>query len=457
MLSLAANAQMPRLTISANGRYLAVRDEYFPWIGDTGWAVLERLSREEIDEYLQTRKSQGFTVIQITLLSVNPGSMAPNAYGDTACIGNSITKPKVTVGNDPSDTLAYDFWDHADYFLAKASSKGLYVAVALMWGKDLPSDQEADAVRTFGEWVGNRYRNQNNIVWLTLGEGFPADDKNPAYEFAMAAIEGIRKGDTGNKLLTLHPHPKTGTSLAFHNLVDFNSWQSGQGFDPVLVNGMPIWEALMEDWNRKPIKPVADIEATYEGLPPYWEPDKPHRTAWHIRVRTYLSIFSGGFGHTYGANGVWDFQLHYPQLKWREQLQLEGAHDMKHLKNLLQHSNALLLSPDTTMVIAGQSAEYSKRVQASVAEDGRCALVYIADGHPVTLSLHVLRCQKVSAYWYNPRNGSYQSIGKIKTAIPQQFVPPGAEGPDNDWVLVVRANRFRVNKVHHSQGGLASE
>jgi hypothetical protein len=429
---------LPKLQISENKHYLAdEKGNFFPWIGDTGWGAVERLTREEMEEYLEVRKSQGFTVIHITLLSVTPGSMAPNVYGDSACAGGDISLPKVTPGNDPADTAAYDFWDHADYFFTKAAEKGLYVATCLMWGKDLKKLPPAEHFRQFGEWVGNRYKDQSNIIWLTLGEGFHLENTNPPHSHALAAIEGIRKGDTGHKLLTLHPHPRTGTSLALHHAVDFHSWQSGQGFDPLLVNGKKVWEALTEDWHRKPAKPVADMEATYEGLPPFWEPDKPRRNAWHIRVRSYLSVFAGGFGHSYGANGVWDFQLYYPQLTWQQALQLEGAYDMQHLKDLLVRHDPLQRIPDTSLIVSGQSPDYSARVQACRAADGSYVLIYIADGHAITVDMQALKGRKITARWFSPRDGSYHPIGRFKKMNTQQFTPPGTAGPDNDWVLVL--------------------
>jgi len=53
------------LKISENGHYLANQDgSPFYWIGDTGWAMFQQLTREEIDQYLDNRKEKGFTLIQ---------------------------------------------------------------------------------------------------------------------------------------------------------------------------------------------------------------------------------------------------------------------------------------------------------------------------------------------------------------------------------------------------------
>ncbi|MCL2059988.1 MAG: DUF4038 domain-containing protein [Oscillospiraceae bacterium] len=52
-------------------------------LADTAWELFHRLNREEAVEYLATRASQRFTVIQAVALSEFDGLSAPNAYGRT--------------------------------------------------------------------------------------------------------------------------------------------------------------------------------------------------------------------------------------------------------------------------------------------------------------------------------------------------------------------------------------
>ncbi len=53
----------PKLIISENKRFLATKsgDPFF-WLGDTGWMLFTRLSREEADSYFRDRKEKGFNV-----------------------------------------------------------------------------------------------------------------------------------------------------------------------------------------------------------------------------------------------------------------------------------------------------------------------------------------------------------------------------------------------------------
>lgn len=50
------------LKVSENKRYLVKQDgEPFFYLGDTAWALLQRLTREETDRYMEDRASKGFT------------------------------------------------------------------------------------------------------------------------------------------------------------------------------------------------------------------------------------------------------------------------------------------------------------------------------------------------------------------------------------------------------------
>ena len=71
------------LRVSDNRRFL-VRDDGAPffYLGDTAWALFQRLDLAEAARYLEDRAAKGFTVIQAVALSEFDGLRAPNRYGD---------------------------------------------------------------------------------------------------------------------------------------------------------------------------------------------------------------------------------------------------------------------------------------------------------------------------------------------------------------------------------------
>ena len=58
------------LRVAGNQRYLEFDDGTpFFYLGDTAWALFNRLNREEAHYYLRNRADKGFTVIQAVALS----------------------------------------------------------------------------------------------------------------------------------------------------------------------------------------------------------------------------------------------------------------------------------------------------------------------------------------------------------------------------------------------------
>src|SRR3954468_3300306 len=52
-----------RLKPTADGHYLQFEDGLpFFWLGDTGWELFHRLTKEEINIYLENRRAKGFNV-----------------------------------------------------------------------------------------------------------------------------------------------------------------------------------------------------------------------------------------------------------------------------------------------------------------------------------------------------------------------------------------------------------
>src|SRR4051812_34173951 len=89
-------AQMSLLKISSNKRFFQTADgKPFFWLGDTGWLLFVKCNREDAIKYLDTRKQQGFNVIQVMVLhDVNN----KNAYGDHALKNADVSTPDVTPG-----------------------------------------------------------------------------------------------------------------------------------------------------------------------------------------------------------------------------------------------------------------------------------------------------------------------------------------------------------------------
>jgi hypothetical protein len=133
-------APLPHIRVAANHRTLETADgpigasKPFFWLGDTAWELFHRLNREEAIEYLDTRKAQGFNVIQAVALAEFDGLRTPNAYGDLPLVELDPTRLDITPGNNPKDGAEYDYWDHVDFVIKAAADRGLYIGMLPTWG-----------------------------------------------------------------------------------------------------------------------------------------------------------------------------------------------------------------------------------------------------------------------------------------------------------------------------------
>jgi hypothetical protein len=119
------------LKVSENRRFLVNKDDGSPffWLGDTAWELFHRSTRVEAERYLDNRARLGFTVVQAVAIGELDGHSVPNAYGHLPLVDLDPTRPAVKDGPDN------DYWDHVDYVVDLANTKGLVVGLLPTWGR----------------------------------------------------------------------------------------------------------------------------------------------------------------------------------------------------------------------------------------------------------------------------------------------------------------------------------
>ena len=195
-----AGKSTPWLRISQNSRYLTTENgDPFFWLGDTGWLLFQKLSREEADRYFDNRKQKGFNVIQVVVIhNLNRDA---NFYGDSAFTDHRIDQPLVTPGSSPDDPGQYDYWDHVDYLVKLAGEKGLYLAMVPVWGSNVRSGHVTMAqAKKYAGWLASRYRNEPNIIWVNGGDVKGSDSTS-----IWNAIGDTIRSICPRHLITYHP------------------------------------------------------------------------------------------------------------------------------------------------------------------------------------------------------------------------------------------------------------
>jgi hypothetical protein len=63
--------------------------------------------------------------------------------------------------------------------------------------------------------------------------------------------------------------------------------------------------------------------------------------------------------------------------------------------------------------------------------------VYSAQGRPFTANLGKISGERVTAWWFNPRNGAAEKIGTFENRASREFTPHVHGGFGTDMVLVL--------------------
>lgn len=421
-----------RPRVSENRRFLMTEDgKPFFWQGDTAWELFHRLSLEEAEVYLEKRRQQGFNVIQAVALAEIDGLHTPNANGDIPLFDDDPTRPNEA------------YFRHVDAIVRLAHRKGIYIGLLPTWGdkvrpawaKNSNNIFNLENARVYGRFLGERYRDDSNIIWILGGDR----DAEGLQELWGNMAAGIVEGQGQHTLTTFHPIGGHTSSKWFPDTdwLDHHMIQSGHHkYD------IPNWEMIEHDYALTPTKPVLDGEPNYEDHPINWNAENGYFTDYDVRKQLYRSLFAGSFGHTYGHQSVWQMYdegrepVAFPLFPWRVAIDRPGAWQVRHAKNLLLALPFFTRIPDQSLLVSANE-DGAKHVQATRDSEGRYALVYIPmASQEVAIDLSKLASPTLKLAWFDPRTAALAPIGERSNSCIETVTTP-VEGPD--WVLVIRS------------------
>ena len=404
------------------------------------------------DRYLEDRSSKGFTVIQCHLLPW--GVDLTNAYGEKAFNDGDVGSPNES------------YWEHVDYILEKGAGLGLYMAVLPAWARTYTETRlgspenkilsdDPRAAYGYGYFLGSRYREMDHLVWILGGDSWGTRDS--IYDnLARGITDAYAGGDPAGVLMSYHPKggtyrpPATSTGEFYHNKewLDFNMIQSGHRI------GNRNFERIREDYHRMPIKPTLESEPCYEHHPVMHDFANGEFNAWHLRRRAYWSILAGGFGFTYGGNGIWQMatpdepgkETHF-NYYWYDALDFEGGKQMVYVRSLFESRPFTdpARVPDQG-ILADTTGGVDGHIQCARAADRSYWIIYVTNGREFRLDPATLEDRDYRAWWYDPRTGQCVDRDSLERKMPFRlnegesagsFDPPGVQGEGNDWILVL--------------------
>ncbi len=431
--------QHGRLRVSPDKYHLQYEDGTpFFWLGDTGWELFNRLQLDEIKAYLDNRKAKGFNVIQVTVLSTSDIKQ-PNRYGETVFHGLDPLKPNEK------------YYSLIDTVLALALERQLFLGLVATWGDKVvhspgsgggPVLFNTENARLYGKWIGNRYKNFPNIIWIMGGDVQGIKDTADYRPVWNAMANGILEATNHKCLITYHPSGWRSSSQWFHSepWLDFNMIQSSHG-----RRDAPNWELIRKDRDLKPSKPVLDSEPNYEDHPvnpwPTWKSDSGYFRDYDVRKQMYRSVFAGGFGVTYGHHALWQFLserdevINYADRGWRNAMDRPGAYQAGFLRKLIESRPVQGCIPDLSLIVGGQGSG-KEHAEAFRGADNDFAMIYLPVGKEITINTSFMRCKRVNVSWFNPKNAEVVKEDQQIRKDLMKFDAP-EKGFTNDWVLII--------------------
>ena len=302
------------------------------------------------------------------------------------------------------------------------------------WGCDdgncVPAPTTA-AMTTYMTWIGNRYKNQPNIVWAMGGD----DETFRNTNVKLAGARALDAADS-NHLITYHPRWDE-YGFANESWYDFYSFQKNDITAP--YNYVQTRTAM----GLNPVKPVLDAEPPYEpataiqGDGATADPVLNRRFGWWAAT-------SGALGVTYGGPiGSWAIGKNSAP-NWAADIQRPQAGQTGNIQKIMSTLPWQKLTPDwnSATVTAGRGTyggtDYATAGRAS---DGSLIVAFAPSARTFTVNMAQLSGSG-TAQWYDPVSGL--AVGTPQTVAnsgAKTFSTPGINaGNATDWVLVIRTN-----------------
>jgi hypothetical protein len=407
------------IKLSTGARYTADQNNTpFFWSGDAPWSLIAQVSKADADLYLENRRQKGFSILMVNLIEHKFSSNPPrNFYGDAPFAGTAFSTPNEA------------YFAHADYVINSAAQKGIAVVLDPLylgngcgdegWCAEVKAASMAN-LRSWGQYVGNRYKNYDNIVWLIGADADPV--VQGVKDRVQEVVDGILDKDTRH-IMTAHcwygfsATPWAGASwMVLNNLYSYSD---------------NLYTECKTAWDRSPIMPYFMIESKYEN--------EQGVTQQQLRANSYWPVLCGGFGYIFGNCPIWHLgaTASYCGLTdWKTQLNNQGSVSMDYVQRLFISRAWYLLAPDFnhTVMTAGYGTwggtDYATTARCS---DGSSIIAYIPTSRQVTVDMTKVGGTQAKCWWYKPSNGATTLIGTYAAAGTHAFTPSGS----GDWVLVI--------------------
>lgn len=364
----------------------------FFWLADTNWDWANKSTPFDgaFQNYVDTRASQGFSVIQGTLEPTGAGGRGYPRYS-----GENEGGPMFSNFDVGAERLNPLFFKWMDKRVKYIMGKGLALAFWFVWADDWGSGVKGARFERYVRYLVSRY-GAYNVVWGVMGEYEEIGDSSAVRK----AGQFIKSIDPYRHPLTTHTVNTTTDDFGSDDWIDFHAQQS--------------WTTSVKSYNsaatrdRAYGKPVVQLEIGYED-----------ELGGEIYRKGGWAFLTGGGFFTYGERRIaWD-----KPASWSRDLNTPGAKEMTHVRTFWDAIEWWEMEPKNSLVSTG----------FCLAQPGREYVIYLPSGGGVNVDLSAAS-GSLDVAWFNPRNGLTSKSGKVAAGGLCSFTAPD----NNDWVLHLR-------------------
>lgn len=416
--------------------------------GMSSWALFTALTYNESKRYIDTLVSNKINYICVFMVS---GTYVNSTATDFANIYGVLPfQSSQTFSSTPNEA----YWAHIDSVLTYAQTKGVNVALfpdylgydgestsIQGWGSQTTSCTAAQ-MKSYGQFVGQRYAGYNNIVWVIGGDCDPT--------WVKAKLDSLASGIKQYSSAPMSARDETGASLR-------TRWTGNAKFTVnycyVYADGYEYASPSRDGGTSWGVQGGAANIGTYpfiwaEGR--YWHeaPTGPVTTTYRYQHQIYLPILWGATGFIMGNCPLWSFGnfsgfTACNGLTWEDQLTGEHLTSIKHASSLFRNRNWWLIVPDTNNValtagMGSYSGYDSTLAYCGYTSDSTTIFVFPRNTAQLTVTSVKLRNRgtgndSVYSWWYDTNSGTASWIGN-ETRASHTYTPA-----NNHVVLVLDA------------------
>jgi hypothetical protein len=410
--------------------------------GEAAWELMQGLSQSDAIGYLDDRKSRGVNALIVELIEHKFTAHTPRP-------ANVAGHVPFTNVNDFTTTHD-DYFNDAKWFVQQAAARGmlLFVTPAYLgygcgdegWCAEMKANGVAKLTQ-YGRYVGQKFKDDANIIWLEGGDHTPSASGNPSeLDLVNAVANGVIAGDGGAHLHSAHWEDGTSAAdvngLTWLNL-DSTYWHAG----------LHLYTKTLSDTMRdKGVRPAFLVETWYENE------HQVSRT--QLRSQMYEPLLSGEMGFFVGNDPIWFFGNAGDTNPgwtfgdgayaggWKTALNSPATQDATRAAKIFRALSWQTLVPDTAhgIVTAGGTDGSDRCALLASNSDNSLAVAYFTANVSATFDMTKFPAP-MKASWLDPSAEASTPVAgsPLANTGSKAFTPPGNNASGGaDWVLLLQ-------------------